>query len=335
MPQPTRSDVHVNRPLTNVSVAWMQENANFVADRVFPNIPVSKQSDLYYVYNKGDFFRDEMQQRAPGTESAGSGYRLAQDPYFARVYALHKDIDDQTRANADVPLNMDRDATIFLIEKAMIKREVDFAQAAFTTGIWDSEVSGNSTAGSGQVVFWNDENSTPIQNIRTAKRTVLEKTGREPNKLTISRDVYDALVDHPDIIDRVKYGQTAGAPAMVNKAALAALFDVDEVLVSNAVMNVANMNADGSIEETTFIMGSNALLTYTPRTAGLLTPTAGYTFSWNGYTGATTTGHVMKKFRMEELESDRVEIKMAYQQKIVSNELGYFFNEVVNNTVGS
>ena len=35
---PSRGDVHVNRPLTNMSVAFMQSAENFVASRVFANI---------------------------------------------------------------------------------------------------------------------------------------------------------------------------------------------------------------------------------------------------------------------------------------------------------
>jgi hypothetical protein len=57
----------------------VQDARNFVAARVFPNIPVQKRSDSYFKYNQGDFLRAEMQKRAPGTESVGSGYRLTTD----------------------------------------------------------------------------------------------------------------------------------------------------------------------------------------------------------------------------------------------------------------
>ena len=49
MPNPTRGDVHVNKPLTNISIAYMQMAENFIADKVFPNISVAKQSDRYFV----------------------------------------------------------------------------------------------------------------------------------------------------------------------------------------------------------------------------------------------------------------------------------------------
>ena len=61
---PTPGDVHVNTPLTQISIAYLQNQTEFVAAQVCPIIPVTKQSDRYYVYNRGDFFRDQMQRRA-------------------------------------------------------------------------------------------------------------------------------------------------------------------------------------------------------------------------------------------------------------------------------
>ena len=120
---PTPGDVHVNQPLTNISIAFLQNANNFVATRVFPNIPVSKQSDRYYVYDRGEFNRDEMKERAPATESAGGGYSLDNTPtYFATQYSFHRDIPDQVRANADSVLNPDREATAYVTHKALIRR---------------------------------------------------------------------------------------------------------------------------------------------------------------------------------------------------------------------
>ena len=38
-------DVHIDGPLSNISTAYMQEQTDFVAGRVFPVVPVEKQSD--------------------------------------------------------------------------------------------------------------------------------------------------------------------------------------------------------------------------------------------------------------------------------------------------
>ena len=121
MPQPTQSQVHVDAILTNMSIAYMQEQDNFIASRVFPTVNVAKQSDKYFTYTQADFYRDQAKVRADGTESAGSGYGLSTDTYSSAVYALHKDIGDQVRANSDAPLDPDMDATRFLTHQMMIR----------------------------------------------------------------------------------------------------------------------------------------------------------------------------------------------------------------------
>lgn len=325
---PTPGDVHVNAPLTNISIAFLQNANNFIASRVFPNIPVSKQSDRYYTYDRGDFNRDEMQERAPSTESAGGGYSIDNTPtYYAPVFAFHKDIPDEVRSNADVVLNPDQEATAFVTHKALIKREKLFVNSYFKTGIWTNDYDGVASSPSGaQVLQWSDANSTPIENMRAAKRSILESTGFEPNKLVLGRAVYDALLDHPDIIDRIKYGQTPGAPAQAGKDSLARLFEVDEILVMNAIENTA---AEGQSATHGFIGGKRALLTYSTSSPGLMTPTAGYTFSWNGFLGAGSEGNRIRSFRLEQIKSDRVEIEMAFALKLVSADLGFFWDTIV------
>ena len=326
--QPTPGDVHVNVPLSNISIAMLQNAANFVATRVFPNIPVTKQSDRYYTYERGDFNRDEMRERAPGTESSGGGYKLDSTPtYYAPVYAFHKDIPDQVRSNADAMLNPDREATSFVTHKALIKREKIWVDRYFKGGIWTGDVDGvASSPTGGNVLQWNDANSNPIENVRAAKTAILQSTGFEPNKLVIGRQVYDALVDHPDIIDRLKYGQTSGAPAMASREALTRLFEVDEVVVMNAIENTA---VEGRTASHSFIGGKRALLAYANPSPGLMTPSAGYVFSWTGYMGAGAEGSRIKQFRMEPLASDRVEIEMAFDCKLVAADLGFFWDTIV------
>lgn len=325
---PTPGDVHVNAPLTNISIAFLQSASNFVATKVFPNIPVQKQSDRYYVYERGDFNRDEMQLRAPGTASAGGGYTLDNTPtYFANRYSFHKDIPDEVRANADAVLAPDREATEFVTHKALIKREKLFSNTYFKTGVWTNEKTGVTTTPSGaQFKKWNDAASTPIEDVRAGKRTIAQSTGFEPNKLVVGRAVYDALLDHPEIIDRLKYGQTAGAPAQAGQQALASLFGVDEILVMNAIENTA---AEGAAASHSFIGGNHCLLTYSTRSPGLMTPTAGYTFSWTGLMGAGNDGNRIRSFRMEDIGSDRIEIDMCFDMKLVSGDLGQFWKDAI------
>ena len=92
---------------------------------------------------------------------------------------------------------------------------------------------------------------------------------------------------------------------------------------------IENTAAEGASNSHAFIGGKKALLAFSAPSPGLQVPTAGYTFSWNGFLGAGAQGGRIKKFRMEHLESDRVEIQMAFDQKLVSADLGYFWDTIV------
>lgn len=325
---PTVADSHVNAPLTAISVAFVQEQTRFVADRVFPIVGVMKQSDRYYIYDRGDFNRDEMELRAPGTESAGSGYRLDNTPtYYCAKWSLHRDVPDDLIANSDTVLNPMRDATIYLTQKGLIRREKNFS-TKYLDAVWTSNFSGVSSGqswGGGTVLQWNDANSTPIEDIRKAGTTVAERTGFAPNVLVIGKPVYDALADHPDVVDRIKYGATPGSPATVTRQALAALFDVERVEVMAAIENTAH---EGLSASHSFIGGKKALLVYSAPNPGLMTPSAGYTFVWTGLMGGPG-GQRIRSFRMENLEATRVELDTAFDQKLIAADLGFYIASVV------
>ena len=325
--QPTPGDVHVNRPLSNISVGFMQAAEGFVADKVFPNIPVAKQSDLYYTIDRSFWNRIEMAKRAPGTESQGVGWETSTDPYFAHVYALHHDIEDERRANADSVFQLDEEATTLLSMQAMTKREKVWATAFFAASIWTHDITGVSgVPGANQVKQWNDVASTPIEDLRAERTAQQVLTGLRPNTLVLGAEVLDALYDHPDILDRLKYGQTPGSPADVTLSDLSALFKIPRIFVMDAIENTA---AEGISEVNAFIGGKGALLCYVPPAPGLRTASAGYTFSWTGFLGAGSMGQRIRKFRQERINSDRIEIEMAFDQKVIPADLGTFYATVV------
>jgi len=321
MPQPTPSDAHVNRPLTTVSVAFLQDQKEFIADRVFPNVPVTNQSDRYFLFEKGNWYRTEAKPRPPSTESAGSGFTIDSTPnYYANVQALHKDIDDQLRANQDAPLNLDAAATEFVTRGLVLRREKDWATKFFTTSVWTGSTTGGDITVGTQ---WDAAGSTPIEDIRAQLVSVKKKTGFRPNKLVMGEEVWTILQDHPDFLERIKYTQKG----IVTKDLLASLLELDEVLVGGAIENTAE---EGDTDALSFIFGKNALVVYANPRPSLLMPSGGYTFSWTGYLGAAPTGQRILRFRMQHLRSDRIEGEMAYDQKLVAAECGAFFSAPVS-----
>lgn len=326
--QPGKGDVHVDAPLSNIAVAFTQSADAFIADRLFPIVPVSKQTDKYFTIPRGAWYRDEMQKRAPGAKSAERTHDVSTDSYACDVWALHEMLADQTRANYDNPLQPEREMTEGLTLSGLIRKEKQFVTDFFSASLWTGDQTGVDSASPAANQFgrWDRADSTPIEDIRLGKRTIQARTGYRPNKLALNRDVYDALLDHPDIVGRLDRGQTTGA-AIVMKQNLAALFELEEVLVMDSVENSAT---EGATDSFGFIGTKSALLCYAAPSPGLYVPSAGYTFSWTGLLGAGALGMRMKRIRDEPRESDMLEIQMAFDQKLVSADLGQFFISAVN-----
>jgi hypothetical protein len=330
MPQPTFSDVHISAALTNVSVAYLQDASGYVTESVFPMVPVVHQTDQYFVYSKDDFFRDEAQERADATESAGSGWNIKTQSYAAHVYALHKDIGPQVRANADPAVDIDVATTRSLMQKLLIKRDRLFAQNFLTTSIWSQDVVGASggTPGSATPAFWNDDvNGDPFTDIATWQTSILQNTGYMPNRLVLSWPAYQALRKHPLIIDRIKYTSQPDAKS-ITPSMLAAMFDVEQCVIAKAVYNAA---AEGMTGSYSFIVGKHALLCYSAPEPGLLVPSAGYTFGWQGFTGLNNLGVRVSQIPMDWLGMGTIrdEAEMAFDMQIVGKDLGVFFSGIV------
>lgn len=326
---PTAGDVHVNRPLTNFSQMYLQREDAFVARTAFPNLPVQMQSDLYYEFDRGDFYRDEAKERADGTESQGGSFNLATNPYFARVYAFHKDVTDRQRVNQDTPVRLDQSATRYVTHKLLIRRERVMTTNLFSANLW---FNGTGAPSAGQNVDWSAASSDPIGNVRSAIRGVHQATGYRPNKALIGRQAYDTLLDNDEILSRITGGATTAQPAKVMRELLAALFELDEINVMDSVVNTATktntkdtLNDD---ESNSFIGGDNMLVYYAPDSAGLEEPTGGIQFSWTGLIGSTGDGMRIKRFRQEHLEADRIEGQMSFDYKLTAGSLGHLFTSV-------
>lgn len=333
MPQPTVTDVHVSQALTNISTAYFQDNSVYVADKVFPMVPVQHQTDVYYVWTKGDFFRDEAQQRADASESAGTGVTLSTATYSAKVWALHQDIGTQIRGNADAAIDLDVVSTRHLMQKLMIRRDRIFMSTFMISTPWGANVATGATAASGAVpgttntVYWDDDaNSDPFTDIAFAQTTILQSTGYMPNRLLLSWNAFQALRKNPLIIDRIKY-TTPTFAGTITENLLAQAFDIEQVIVSKAVYNTA---AEGVAASMSFVSGKNALLVYAAPSPGLMQPTAGYTFGWAGFTGLNNLGIRAAQIPLPWLGigTIRNEVDMAFDMQVVGADLGFFFSGI-------
>lgn len=329
MPQLTNLG-HIDRAMGNISVAYMQGADAFIADKVFPIINVTKQSDVYYVYSKADMFRDEVQERGRGAESAGGDFNVElADPYHCRKYAYHYDITQEERVNYDKPLDCDRDAAEWLSHKMLLKREVDFSKKFFGTGIWGKDIAVDGTT----IKKWSDPTSDPVTQVNNEMLAMAENSGVKPNFAIMSPDVLYALKNHDAILDRIKYTQKG----IVTLDLIASLFELEKIYVPWAILNKGPQTPKYGDDDTptktsmSFIYKGKMLLGYRAKRPSLKTPTAGYIFAWTGLEGASAYGSRMVRIKMDQLGlgTERLEMEMAYDQKVICKDMGVFFSGLV------
>src|SRR3990167_4445749 len=301
MATPTQQQVHVDNALTNISIAY--RNLNYISDRIFPSVPVQYQSNKYFVFNKSDWYRDEAAIRAPGTRASRVDYRISTANYLCVEYAVAKSVADEVVMNADTPLRPLQEATEYVTDKLMLRKEKDVADLAFGA-TWSSSATPST--------LWSNDTSDPIGDVNTAVDSVVSSIGRKPNVGVIGRGLWRHVIKHPDLLDRIKGAAGPGSPAILTQSTIAALFELEEILVGDSVID---SGAEGATASRAYVWGNHLLVAYVSRTPSLMAPSAGYVFQWKN--------RQVNRFREEQEHSDVIETLENWDSVLTATDAGY------------
>lgn len=300
---PLKSQLHVNQLLSNVSVKY--QNAEYIWDKVFPQVPVVKDTDLYRVYDRN--FRVPETKRAPKGVAREFQFEVSTASYALEQHALKEYVGVDEEENYDQG-SIKVDTTENLTDA--IYRRIELSVASlFTTTNWSLNVSLAATAA------WNQNTtvSDPIPVVDTGTSTVIANSGKTPNFMVIPRDAFVAAKNHVSILDRVKYTSSEMTQSM-----LAGLFGVTELHVSTAVQDTA---AEGLASSISFMWGDVAFLGWKPASPGLKTPSCGYTFIKNAPR--------VRSWFDDERNADAIEVEVKYVPKVVASLTGYLIKDII------
>jgi len=260
-------------PLQNVSVKY--RNGTYIGDRVFPILDGVTPRTMITKYNKGAWFRDEAGIRAPGTRAKRGSYNVSHVNVNTKEYAFASDVLDEDRRDAKYsntpPIVPDQDATELATDKVDLCKERRIAEIV-KTSTWSGVSGGTDKAGA-----WAGDSNTFIADVETGIELIRMNSGFRPNKLLMTACVLPKLKQNADLLDRIKYTERG----IVTAALIASMFDLQEVLIGDAVYSSANEKADGSDATLADIWDINsgkgmAFLYYTPPKPAKKTPSAGY-----------------------------------------------------------
>jgi hypothetical protein len=305
---PLITQVKFDQLLTNISLQFAAAPEGYLADMVLPPVPVQKESAAFWVYDKSRLDAPDS-KRAPRSEYNRIDWNVTTDTYLAEQYGLEGEIDDEERKNAASPLDLDVDTTEIVTDMVLNNREKRVADLVLST----ATITQNTTlSGTNQ---WSDPGSDPLANVSTARTTIYGAApGYAPNVMLMGYLVFEQLKNHPDIKEIVKYTERA----IITKQILAAVFEVDEVLIGKVSRRTSK---EGAADTFTDVWGKDVLLFYRENRPSLKRASFGYQMRQNDLR--------VFRYREDKRDTDVIRVSEKQDEKIVSGNLAYLIKAAV------
>lgn len=295
---------HTNKPLTNISISFSNAGLHIV-DKLFPIVKVTRDSDKYAVYDSD--FRVGEDAKADGVRANRISFGATSATYHCDDYGFEDVVTPRQIRNTDAPINIERDTVENLTEKIMDAKEVRAAALLFTTASWTNNTT--LTAGYND---WTADVADPLTAVDTGAIAVMKGVAREPNKIAMGRDSLSHLKNNYKIGERIKYSERA----IITPGLLAALFDVDEVMVGKHINDTTNEVTTAS---NGFTWSDDIFIGYINPSPGLKKVSATYQF--------TTTRLRVRKWWDEGPAVNTYEVTDNYDLVIPATGAGYLIKD--------
>ena len=317
--------------LTNMSLASFSSADDFVARKMFPICPVALSSASYYIFDKADLARDNVQRKPQFGKVTPAVMGQSEGIYNCKVDQIIVGIDqlaalNYSRTNAPGVADPRRAKVRFAQEQMDIHLDRVFAEKFFKTGVWSNEWSGVASAANEEnktMLKWDDANFDPVAFIDARKTEFKKKGRRRPNRLGLGAGAYEALKNNPNILEKIKYTGSSANPAVVNEKVLQELFGIETVCVLESTYNAGGYGK----EDMKYICDENsALLAYATASPQIDEPSAGYIFAWDMLGNGNWTA--FDQYEGENgTHTEFIEGLLSNDMKKTSDDLGIFFRD--------
>lgn len=300
---PLIGSVHVSAALSNVAIKF--KNPALVADQVAPVIPVVKESDKYYVFQREEL-RNMNSLRAAGAEANEVDWDVTSATYSAEEYALRHLLPERIVANADAPIRPRITTTEKLTQWILLGYEKRVQAIAQNT----ANVGGNAAA----TAAWDAASGQdPEADVDAAKTAVRQNAGVNPNAIMMSDTSWKALrrwlKSQSTNLTYREWVEIGIPPARI--------WDLD-LIVAGGVENTANEGQADSISD---IWNDNVLVFYRTMTPAIDSLSFMYTFRARAFRTRT--------WRNEEREGEYIESSFIQDEKLVASAAGYLITNTI------
>jgi hypothetical protein len=263
----TGRDLHIDQNLTNVALGYRP--AGMIADMIAPIVSVQKETDLYPVFSQAEAFAIENTRRSRSGEANRITRSVSSAGYTAKNYALRYDlpIEDEVNMDPAYRAELGAGATRYLVDKLVLDwdRRV-LATVGSTSNVSTGFVPSSAWATGGD----------PVSQLYQVIEQIQATTAYRPNNILFGWRAYNWFRRNSNVRNFVLGTNNGGG--VISRNAIAGIFEVDRVLVSEAFYNSANEAQAMSLANT---FPADAVLVYhAPSAPSREVPSFMYSFRW-------------------------------------------------------
>ncbi len=292
------------------TIARGYTNADFVAENLFPYVPITKEGGKIPAFGKEEFLLYNTERAVRGDSNRIAAETRNSITISLTEHDLEYPVDYRESQEDIFPLQ--EYATYRVTKGIQLQREMMAATLAQSPSNYPSS---NVLALSGTSTFSN-ASTDPVEVIDTCRYAMAAQIGTKPNTMIIGASAYLAIKNNPNVINRLKYT----AEKIVTVDILKAIFGMQDIVVGEAVYST-------DAGTTQFIWGPNVILAYVPdkidsKLKTPYRPSFGYTLQKSGYPMVDVyfeSGYKVQLVRATDI----------FDVQIVGSDAGYLIANVV------
>ncbi len=211
------------------TVAQGYSNAAMIAGGLFPIVKVTKLKGRIPIFGKEAFVVRDMQRAMRAASNRIPPSDLEMIEYETNEKDVETAIDYIEEEESPESARLEHRITRQLVDIIELSREKEVADLVQNPSNYSSSQKNIIDAAHA----FNDYSLSldPIAIIKDGMSAVRNKIARYPNTMVIGESAYRALIEHPKIVERVKYTGVTN----VSKKALAEIIGVDNIYIGLAV----------------------------------------------------------------------------------------------------
>jgi hypothetical protein len=277
----------------------------FIANRVLPILNVDLAGDTFGKIPIAQLLKRANVKRGAKGDYNRIDWSFSKDTYATDEYGLEGPVDQNMARKYANYVDAEAATARLVLHMVLLEAEVRVKDLLFPGSYSPTAITNE----------WDDvANATPIDDVEAAVLRIFAATGMWPNAIVFNKKVFRNVRRCEQVLDNIA-AQGAGDKIKardVTTAMLAAVFDLEQVIVAEGVYNSAD---EGQTATPTHIWSDEyAAVGVVATSQSIIEPCLGHTFHWAG--DGSQPGGLVETYYTEETRSDVVRVRHQVDEKI-------------------